>query len=103
MTKPGYFEYSIGTSQSAPNAPADYAVAVNLLFVAAIGMIYAPLAPLVAIGACIVFWFSSVVVRGLVNSTQGDVDAGSTSISCFTFTSPEPKAVDGCGMSTSTA
>ncbi len=26
-------------------------------------MIYAPLAPLVAIGACLVFWFSSVVVR----------------------------------------
>ena len=26
-------------------------------------MIYAPLAPLVAIGACLVFWFSSIVVR----------------------------------------
>ncbi|ORY28026.1 hypothetical protein BCR39DRAFT_576859 [Naematelia encephala] len=49
MTKPGYFEYPI--------------VIVNLLFVAAVGMIYAPLAPLVAIGTCMVFWFSSVVYK----------------------------------------
>ncbi|KAK4687006.1 calcium permeable stress-gated cation channel, partial [Tremellales sp. Uapishka_1] len=49
LTKPGYFEYSI--------------VIVNLLFVAAIGLIYAPLAPLVVIGACIVFWFSSIVYK----------------------------------------
>lgn len=48
MTKPPYFEYPV--------------VVVNLLWVCAIGMIYAPLAPLVAIGACLVFWFSSVVV-----------------------------------------
>lgn len=47
MTKPGYFEYGI--------------VIVNLLFVATVGLIYAPLAPLVAMGACVVFWFSSVV------------------------------------------
>ena len=37
-------------------------VIVNLLFVGSVGMIYAPLAPLVAIGACLVFWFSSIVV-----------------------------------------
>ncbi|WWC98281.1 hypothetical protein V866_005172 [Kwoniella sp. B9012] len=49
MTKPGYFEYAI--------------VVVNLLFVCAVGMIYAPLAPLVAIGACAVFWFSSIVYK----------------------------------------
>nr|XP_018259836.1 uncharacterized protein I303_07907 [Kwoniella dejecticola CBS 10117]OBR81994.1 hypothetical protein I303_07907 [Kwoniella dejecticola CBS 10117] len=49
LTKPGYFEYAI--------------VIVNLLFVCAVGMIYAPLAPLVAIGATCVFWFSSVVYK----------------------------------------
>jgi hypothetical protein len=49
MTKPGYFEYAI--------------VIVNLLFVATVGLFYAPLAPLVALGACAVFWFSSIVVR----------------------------------------
>ena len=51
MTKPGYFEYGI--------------VIVNLLFVATVGLLYAPLAPLVAMGACLVFWFSSVVVSRL--------------------------------------
>ncbi|ORX40793.1 hypothetical protein BD324DRAFT_575027 [Kockovaella imperatae] len=49
MTKPGYFDYPV--------------VIVNLLYVCAIGMIYAPLAPLVAMGACIVFWFSSAVYK----------------------------------------
>ncbi|WWC92437.1 uncharacterized protein L201_007395 [Kwoniella dendrophila CBS 6074] len=49
MTKPGYFEYAI--------------IICNLLFVCAVGMIYAPLAPLVAIGATCVFWFSSVVYK----------------------------------------
>lgn len=38
---------------------------VNLLFITAVGLIYAPLAPLVAMGACCVFWFSSVVVSGV--------------------------------------
>ena len=49
MTKPEYFDYPV--------------VTVNLLFVVAVGMIYAPLAPLVAMGACIVFWFSSIVYK----------------------------------------
>ncbi|OWZ50389.1 hypothetical protein C368_06530 [Cryptococcus neoformans 125.91] len=49
MTKPPYFEYAI--------------VIVNLLFITAVGLIYAPLAPLVAMGACCVFWFSSVVYK----------------------------------------
>ncbi|KIR52730.1 hypothetical protein I315_04593 [Cryptococcus gattii Ru294] len=49
MTKPPYFEYAI--------------VVVNLLFITAVGLIYAPLAPLVAMGACCVFWFSSVVYK----------------------------------------
>ncbi|WWD20826.1 hypothetical protein CI109_105303 [Kwoniella shandongensis] len=49
MTKPGYFEYAI--------------IIVNLLFIATVGLIYAPLAPLVAIGACCVFWFSSIVYK----------------------------------------
>lgn len=64
MTKPGYFEYPIGElHQWRSSAPADSApVIVNLLYVAAIGLIYAPLAPLVAMGACSVFWFSSIVV-----------------------------------------
>ncbi|KAL7420784.1 hypothetical protein Q5752_004736 [Cryptotrichosporon argae] len=49
MTKPPFFEYPI--------------VATNLLFIAAVGMMYAPIAPLVAIGATLVFWFSSVVYK----------------------------------------
>ncbi|OCF35877.1 hypothetical protein I316_02370 [Kwoniella heveanensis BCC8398] len=49
MTKPGYFEYAI--------------IICNLLMVSAVGLIYAPLAPLVTIGACLVFWFSSVVYK----------------------------------------
>ncbi|WVQ95300.1 hypothetical protein IAU59_002395 [Kwoniella sp. CBS 9459] len=49
MTKPGYFEYAI--------------IICNLLMVSAVGLIYAPLAPLVTIGACFVFWFSSVVYK----------------------------------------
>ncbi|WVR08713.1 hypothetical protein IAU60_005771 [Kwoniella sp. DSM 27419] len=49
MTQPGYFEYAI--------------IICNLLMVAAVGLIYAPLAPLVAIGATFVFWFSSVVYK----------------------------------------
>ncbi|EIW65454.1 hypothetical protein TREMEDRAFT_46183, partial [Tremella mesenterica DSM 1558] len=49
MTKPGYFEYPI--------------VVVNLLFIATVGLVYAPLAPLVAIGTCLVFWFSNVVYK----------------------------------------
>ncbi|WVN89065.1 uncharacterized protein L203_104281 [Cryptococcus depauperatus CBS 7841] len=49
LTKPPYFEYAI--------------VAVNLLTVCAVGLIYAPLAPLVPMGATCVFWFSSVVYK----------------------------------------
>ncbi|ODO05881.1 hypothetical protein I350_04942 [Cryptococcus amylolentus CBS 6273] len=49
MTKPPFFEYAI--------------VVVNLMFITAVGLIYAPLAPLVAIGATCVFWFSSVVYK----------------------------------------
>lgn len=60
MTKPGSFEYAIGESTIRTRLTI---VIVNLLFVAAIGLIYAPLAPLVAIGACLVFWFSSVVYK----------------------------------------
>ncbi|TXT12955.1 hypothetical protein VHUM_01356 [Vanrija humicola] len=49
LTKPPYFEYPV--------------VAVNLLFVATVGLVYAPIAPMVPIGAMIVFWFSSVVYK----------------------------------------
>lgn len=38
---------------------------VNLLFMAAVGLVYAPLAPLVAIGALIAFVFSLMVVSGI--------------------------------------
>lgn len=50
LTKPPPFEYSI--------------VAVNLLFLATVGLAYAVLAPLVAIGATLALWFSLVVVSG---------------------------------------
>ncbi|KDQ20055.1 hypothetical protein BOTBODRAFT_41304 [Botryobasidium botryosum FD-172 SS1] len=46
--------------------PPDFQYAVfysNLLFMAAVGLIYAPLAPLVALGACVVFWLSSFVYK----------------------------------------
>jgi len=84
MTKPGYFEYGI--------------VIVNLLFVATVGLIYAPLAPLVAMGACIVFWFSSVVASR--DRSVCDAANGSTSTSCSTSTSLEPSLAVGCGTST---
>lgn len=48
ITKPPSFEYPI--------------VVVNLLFMAAVGFVYAPLAPLVAIGALVAFMFSLMVV-----------------------------------------
>ncbi|KAF8583815.1 DUF221-domain-containing protein [Ramaria rubella] len=42
----------------------EYAVYyVNMLFMAAVGIIFAPLAPLVAAMACIVFWVSSIVYK----------------------------------------
>ncbi|KAF8520851.1 DUF221-domain-containing protein [Gautieria morchelliformis] len=42
----------------------EYAVYyVNMLFMAAVGLIFAPLAPLVAAMACIVFWISSLVYK----------------------------------------
>lgn len=33
------------------------------LFMAAVGLVFAPLAPLVALAACIVFWMSSGVYK----------------------------------------
>lgn len=47
---------------------------VNLLFITAVGLIYAPLAPLVAMGACCVFWFSSVVVSRVPNEKKVKAD-----------------------------
>lgn len=41
----------------------DNVVVVNMLWVCAVGLIYAPLAPLVTIGATLAFWFSSVVYK----------------------------------------
>ncbi|KLT38381.1 DUF221-domain-containing protein [Cutaneotrichosporon oleaginosum] len=49
ITRPPSFEYSI--------------VVVNLLFIAAVGLVYAPLAPLVAIGALFAFCFSLMVYK----------------------------------------
>ncbi|KAL1412499.1 hypothetical protein Q8F55_000244 [Vanrija albida] len=49
LTKPPFFEYPV--------------VAVNLLFVATVALVYAPIAPMVPIGALIVFWFSTVVYK----------------------------------------
>ena len=106
MTKPGYFEYAIGESIVHVAIPilTQPAVVVNLLFVVAVGMIYAPLAPLVGIGACLVFWFSSIVVSPF-RAWLGDFlpFLNSTSTNCSTCTSLVPKAEGGCGMSTSTA
>ncbi|KAJ9122705.1 hypothetical protein QFC24_004134 [Naganishia onofrii] len=48
-TKPPYFEYAI--------------VLTNMLFLAAIGMVYAPLAPLVCLGVTLVFWVSSAIYK----------------------------------------
>lgn len=48
-TKPPSFEYAIYYS--------------NLLFMGAVGLLFAPLAPLVALAACIVFWLSSWVYK----------------------------------------
>lgn len=41
-----------------PKAPSS-----NLLFMGAVGLIYAPLAPLVSLAAAVVFWISSVVYK----------------------------------------
>ncbi|GMK57068.1 hypothetical protein CspeluHIS016_0309080 [Cutaneotrichosporon spelunceum] len=49
ITKPPSFEYGI--------------VAVNLLFMATVGLVYAPLAPLVAIGTLFAFFFSLMVYK----------------------------------------
>ncbi|KZT39324.1 DUF221-domain-containing protein [Sistotremastrum suecicum HHB10207 ss-3] len=46
-TKPPEFEYATYYS--------------NMLFMAAVGLVFAPLAPLVSLGACVVFWISSMV------------------------------------------
>ncbi|TFK23149.1 DUF221-domain-containing protein [Coprinopsis marcescibilis] len=46
--------------------PPDFQYAVyysNLLFMAAVGLVFAPLAPLVAVAACIVFWMGSWVYK----------------------------------------
>ncbi|KAF9501406.1 DUF221-domain-containing protein [Pleurotus eryngii] len=48
-TQPSNFEYSISYS--------------NLLFMAAVGLLFAPLAPLVALAAAVVFWMSSWVYK----------------------------------------
>ncbi|KAG9119704.1 hypothetical protein FRC07_005134, partial [Ceratobasidium sp. 392] len=48
-TKPPEFDFAVYYS--------------NILFMAAVGLIYAPLAPLVALAAAIVFWMSSVVYK----------------------------------------
>ncbi|GHJ86379.1 hypothetical protein NliqN6_2781 [Naganishia liquefaciens] len=48
-TKPPFFEYAI--------------VITNMLFLAAIGLVYAPLAPLVCIGVTLVFWVSSAIYK----------------------------------------
>ncbi|PVF95251.1 DUF221-domain-containing protein [Serendipita vermifera] len=48
-TQPPEFEYSIYYS--------------NLLFMGAVGLVYAPLAPLVALAAAVVFWISSFVYK----------------------------------------
>ncbi|GJJ08472.1 hypothetical protein Clacol_002690 [Clathrus columnatus] len=49
FTKPPEFEYAI--------------YYVNMLFMAAVGFVFAPLAPLVSVMACAVFWISSVVYK----------------------------------------
>jgi Calcium-dependent channel, 7TM region, putative phosphate len=38
-------------------------VSSNLLFMAAVGLVFAPLAPLVPVAACIVFWMGSWVYK----------------------------------------
>ncbi|KAG8986001.1 hypothetical protein FRB90_004283, partial [Tulasnella sp. 427] len=46
--------------------PPDFEFAVyfsNMLFMAAVSLVYAPLAPLVPLGAAVVFWVSSVVYK----------------------------------------
>ncbi|KAF4620776.1 hypothetical protein D9613_000857 [Agrocybe pediades] len=48
-TKPPDFQYAIYYS--------------NLLFMCAVGLVFAPLAPLVALAACIVFWMNSWVYK----------------------------------------
>ncbi|KAG8742312.1 hypothetical protein FRC10_001670 [Ceratobasidium sp. 414] len=48
-TKPPEFDFAVYYS--------------NILFMAAVGLIYAPLAPLVSLAAAIVFWMSSVVYK----------------------------------------
>ncbi|KAJ2917772.1 hypothetical protein MD484_g2683, partial [Candolleomyces efflorescens] len=48
-TKPPIFQYAIYYS--------------NILFMAAVGLVFAPLAPLVAVAACVVFWLGSWVYK----------------------------------------
>ncbi|RXW14887.1 hypothetical protein EST38_g10967 [Candolleomyces aberdarensis] len=48
-TKPPIFQYAIFYS--------------NILFMAAVGLVFAPLAPLVAVAACVVFWVGSCVYK----------------------------------------
>lgn len=107
MTKPPYFEYAIGESWNERKKKGigliayglAFLVIVNLLFITAVGLIYAPLAPLVAMGACCVFWFSSVVVRAFLEKKKGvRADNGdSTSTSCCMCTFPERRVGVGCG------
>ena len=92
MTKPPYFEYPVGMFQL--YAMVLILVMANLLWVCAVGLIYAPLAPLVAIGACLVFWFSSVVVSLTTGVDEADFSTNINYCMCMCL---EPNPADACG------
>lgn len=48
---------TIGSTEQLPN------VMIAQLFMAAVALVYAPLAPLVTVSAAVVFWISSIVSR----------------------------------------
>lgn len=52
------------------------------LFMAAVGLVYAPLAPLVALAAAVVFWMSSIVYKYQIMFVfVSKVESGGVSVS----------------------
>lgn len=65
------------------------------LFMAAVGLVYAPLAPLVSVACALVFWVSSVVYKyQLMFVFVTKIESGGVSAAVF-FSCPSPPPIPG--------
>ena len=67
-------------------------ISISQLFMATVGFVFAPLAPLVAVAACVVFWVSAVVYKyQLMFVFVTKVETGGVSVPFQSQSHPQPR------------